>query len=288
MKTNVVLLLVLVVMTSSLVARIPSTSASVSKPSVPEFTLKFVDYSFDVPPTYGIDQFTGNTVIKVQGEHIDNRSVVFTIRNQPFTPYVDSSNNTIGLYYNFRFKGHFGSDWSYYPFLESGQSARRYGSTFIVFIDQSPDKLSASYSEYTDIVMRLPFLFGYGNPPMGTQADFQVQALMGHIDYEGDGFYSYTGERSDWSVTRTITIGQNDSTTTPNTLPPQDSTTTPNQPADQSQNSTPASTDQPDSQNAFPFILDWEQLAIVTLLVVVGIMSVVILYLHRRSTKRTP
>lgn len=143
-------LLILSLIAACLIA-VQNAQASITKPSVPVFTLQFVDYSYDVPPTYGIDEFTGKTVVKVQGEHIDNRSVVFTIRNQPFTPYVDSSNNNIGLYYNFRFKGHFGSDWSYYPFLESGQSARRYGSTFFVFIDQSPDKLSASNSEYTDI-----------------------------------------------------------------------------------------------------------------------------------------
>jgi hypothetical protein len=197
---------------------------STSKPSVPEFTVKYVDYSYEVPPTYKIDQFTGQNVTKREGEHIDNRSAVFAIRNQPFTTYVDSGNNTIGLYYNFRYKGHFGSDWDYFPFSESGQSWR-YHSTFIVFIDEPPDEFSsASNSKYTDIVMRLPFLFGYGNPPMNTQVDFQVQALIGHIDYEGDGYYRFTGERSDWSDTQTITINESQTqypspTITPTPLP---------------------------------------------------------------------
>jgi hypothetical protein len=248
--------------------------------------LKSVDYSYDVPPTYGIDQFTGKTVIKVQGEHIDNRSVMFTIRNQPFTPYVDSSNNTIGLYYNFRYKGHFGNDWSYYPFSESGQGTRRYSAMFYVLIDQSP-KLSASNSEYTDIVLGLPFLFGVDNPPVGSQVDFQVQALIGHIDYEGDGFYSYAGQRSDWSNTQTITVGQSDSTATPSTSPPQDSTTTPNQSTnettDQSQGSMPQ-VNQPGAQANEPQLsFNWiEIIAFAIFGTVITLLIVIIALMHRR------
>jgi hypothetical protein len=78
--------------------------------------------------------------------------------------------------------------------------------------DQSP-KLPASNSEYTDIVLSLPYLFGVQNPPVGSQVDFQVQALIGHIDYAGDGFYSFTGQKSDWSNTQTITIGESQTPT---------------------------------------------------------------------------
>ena len=31
----------------------------IPEPYVPEFTLKYVDYFYDVPPVYGIDEFTG-------------------------------------------------------------------------------------------------------------------------------------------------------------------------------------------------------------------------------------
>jgi hypothetical protein len=37
-----------------------STDVSdIPKPSVPEFTLKYADNSYEAPPTYGIDQYTG-------------------------------------------------------------------------------------------------------------------------------------------------------------------------------------------------------------------------------------
>jgi hypothetical protein len=41
----------------------PTKEASILKPSVPEFAVKYVGYSYDVPPTYGIDQYTGEPVI---------------------------------------------------------------------------------------------------------------------------------------------------------------------------------------------------------------------------------
>ena len=207
MSKTIVLMLFALLILSGIVMAGSVFAQSLSKPYVPEFTVKYVDYSYYVPPTFEIDQFTGQNVTKQEGEHVDNRSAIFSIRNQPFTTYVDSNNNTIGLYYNFRYKGHFGSDWGYFPFSESGQSWR-YHSAFFVFIDVPPDNFSsASNSEYTEILLSLPFLFGYGNPPMNTEVDFQVQSLIGHIDYEGDGYYRFTGERSDWSNTQILTIG---------------------------------------------------------------------------------
>jgi hypothetical protein len=183
--------------------------------------MNYVELSYDVPPEYGIDPYTGEKVVTQEGYHVENQSVVFKIKNQPFTPYNDASGNNICLYYNFRFKGHYVDDeWQYYPFSESGQGTRRYSAMFYVLIDGSP-KLAASNSEYTEIIFSLPFLLGE-NPPVGSQIDFQVQALIGHIDSEGSGYYSYTGQTSDWSSTYTITttIGESQTpTVTPSPSP---------------------------------------------------------------------
>jgi len=89
---------------------------------------------------------------------------------------------------------------------------------FYVLSDQSP-KLAASNSEYTDIILGLPFLFGVQNPPVGSKVDFQVQALAGQITYEGDGYYSYMGQKSDWSNTQTIAIGDTASSQPTPTIP---------------------------------------------------------------------
>lgn len=278
------LLLVVVLAFSSLVVVESVFAQSIPKPSTPEFSLKYIDLSYDVPPTYGVDQFTGKTVITQQGYHVDNQSIAFKIKNQPFTSHNDSSGNNISLYYNFKFKGHFGTEWSHYPFNDNGQGTRRYFSTFFVLIYQSP-KLPASNSEYTNIVLGLPFLFGVANPSVGSQVDFQVQALIGHIDYAGDGFYSFTGQSSDWSNTQTITISSSAPTATPKTSA--SSTPTSNSSTLPTQNPT-ASPSQSGSDDAFLFGLDWKDIALllgVLVVVLLAVVVVVFLLFYRRHRK---
>jgi hypothetical protein len=86
---------------------ISKPNISIPKPSVPEFTIEYIDKSYDVQPTYGINQYTGQNVTTVAGYHVDKRTVEFTIKNQPFTTYRDSNGNNISLYCNFRFKGRY-------------------------------------------------------------------------------------------------------------------------------------------------------------------------------------
>jgi hypothetical protein len=199
---------------SSLIIVKPASSQTT--PSVPEFTLKYIDYSYDVPPTYGINQYTGQNVTIQAGYHVDNRTMLFTIKNQPFTSYNDSSGNYITLYYNFRYKGHYGDEWSYYPFagVQTTHSYGPYGGG--PFLDYP-----ASNSDYTVTSINLDVLTSFpGGPqiPDGSQVDFQVQAQIGHIDPIPSGllagdFYNFTGESSDWSNTQTITVS-NGSTST--------------------------------------------------------------------------
>ena len=77
-------------------------------PSVPQFTVKYVDLSYNVAPTTTTNPFTGQQTTNDNGYYVDNRTLIFTINNQPFTPYQNSSGNEISMYYNFRAKGHYG------------------------------------------------------------------------------------------------------------------------------------------------------------------------------------
>jgi hypothetical protein len=180
-------------------------NAQTPKPSAPEFTIKYVDNSYNIPPTYGIDQYTGQNVTIKAGQHVDSRNIEFTIKNQPFKPYTDTNGNHITLYYSFRFKGAYGNDWSNYP-----DTSHTYG----VYTGLFPDT-SASNSEYTVIMISLPALTNYpkGTPeiPTGAKLDFQVRAIMGNISIESIGWlaggsYGYNGQFSDWSNTQTVTI----------------------------------------------------------------------------------
>jgi hypothetical protein len=88
MRKILTLILVAVLAASSLA--IVGNVAGASKPSVPEFTLKFIDTSYDVPSTTTTttDPYTGKqTVTTHDGYHVQNGTIDVKIKNQPFTPY---------------------------------------------------------------------------------------------------------------------------------------------------------------------------------------------------------
>ena len=184
----------------------------IPKPSVPEFTLKFVDNSYDVPPTYSIDPFTGKNVTH-DGYHVKKQSIEVRIKNQPFTPVYDENGALIvGLYYNIRFKGHYGDEWRYYPYdPDNGYTIFSYSATY-----------ETSQSDYIILSLRPNIDTSGGirlDVPEGGQVDFQMQGLTGHVDkiYTGmtglwwvggemDHYYVFTGKTSDWSSTQTFTF----------------------------------------------------------------------------------
>jgi hypothetical protein len=201
------LLLVVILGISSLMFVESAFAQSISKPSVPEFTVKYVDRSYDTPPTYGVDQYTGKTVITKASEHIDNRTIEITINNQPFTPFTEeSSGKFINLFYNVQYKGSFGQEWTWLFGVERMES---FGSTDPYSTWGYPSQDSAS--QYTIVSYTLPW-----NIPSEGQMDFQVEALTGYVDKSIDSdrshitfaVYNYTfyGEESDWSNTQTITL----------------------------------------------------------------------------------
>jgi hypothetical protein len=223
-KTLPVLLIILLAV-SSLFAVEPTFGQTIPKPSFPEFTLKYTDYSHSVPPTYGTDPYTGKSIIINYGNYITNRTVQFTIKNQPFTP-TDSNGIPISLYYHIRYKGHYENSWS-------GNSQEIDGHTTIYDTLVFP----ASNTVYTEIALE-EYLVDGGTAyeplnfiplPDNGIVDFQVQAIVGAAGLETlktiysdvGPFYSVTGQIGDWSPTRTITIGENPaSSTTPNpTIP---------------------------------------------------------------------
>ena len=261
---------IILIMTLSSLMMVESAFAqSIPKPSIPEFTVQYIVYAYNVSPTYGIDQYTGKNVTIQNGYQANTRTIVFTIKNQPFTPYTDENGNSIGLYYNFRYKGHFGDTWSYYPFTDAyskpniqEQTTHSYGpyggGNFIYY--------SASNSANTTTSITLDLLTSFPDGPQipdGSQVDFQVQTQIGQINPIPSGmlagdFYNFTGQTSDWSPTQTITIGETSASTSP----------TP----------TPTSLQNPTSTPTVPE-LSW--LVIVPLLL--SLFSVVVILRHRKN-----
>ena len=212
MKKSLILFVILILVFSCLIATNTAFAQVISKPSVPVFTAKYADFSYNVPTTYGIDQSTGKNVTLQAGYHVENRTIEFNIRNQLFTTYNDSNGKLINLYYNFRAKEQNGNEWVLHPFAQTGQGTWQSTYTNSEFQQSVSHTYPTSNAENTDITINLDF-FSLQNVPITNQVDLQVQTLTGHFDpinsgpIAGMGYYSFTGESSDWSNTQTITIG---------------------------------------------------------------------------------
>ncbi len=188
------LLLIVALMASSLI--MVKSASGIPKPSVPEFTVKYMDNSYSVPTTYSKDPYTGEEI--PNPEHIaDNRTIEVIIKNQ-----------AVSCMYNIRVKGHFAENWSEYGiFSPSDGLPYASGSEFTTLSFRSND------GKYYEGRYTARFY-----APTGSQMDFQVMALVG--DYEEQiyvigRYYRFVGEKSDWSKTQTITIGESASNTTP-------------------------------------------------------------------------
>ena len=256
------LTLVLLTILSSLTLQ-PANAKTNPKPSVPEFTIQYVAHPYDVPTTYTTDPYTGETITH-PGYHVENRSRVLVIKNQPLPP--DLSNGKVTVYYQVRYKGHY-SDNEWYE------------------VYHLPDYPVQSDSEYTTISPKLNIQSKSASTD-GAKIDFQVQALIGSIYlvearlYGGANYWTFDGEKSDWSSTQTITV--NLPTPTPSTSSP-----TPTTPST-SQNP-PSTPQQPVVETGVLFGLDWEQTIIATLGIAVAALAVttaLLLYTRNRKTKR--
>ena len=198
----------------SCIVRASTELDSITKPSVPEFTVKFVDSSYTTHPTYSIDPYTGENVTH-HGSYVANKTIEVTIRNQPFVPYYDASSSwNISLYYNVRVKGHYEANWTILylredmPYLSENvpsKSASEY--TVLSYHSYQPN------SENTYIMGGKMMDF-----PPGSQVDFQVEAFLGYQYSYDNYFYNqqphmipirvnlFIYERSGWSNTQTLTI----------------------------------------------------------------------------------
>jgi hypothetical protein len=177
-------------------------------PFIPQFSVKFEEHPYDVPPAYGIDPYTGANITVQEGYHVPNQTVTVTIGNQYFASTIGGDNYY--LYYNIRAKGHFGEDWTeFYPIdLYHENDPHTYE------LNLPYTFLSPSSSEYTEVTLPV-------NYPSDSQVDFQMEAILwrgfqylvpdttvvpvptnsGHYE-QRYAFY----ERSGWGNTQTISI----------------------------------------------------------------------------------
>jgi hypothetical protein len=260
--------LTIFILVASAALSVNFTRAIITSPSVPEFTVAYVDHSYDIPPTYGKDAYTGQTKIITGGTHVDNRTIDITIQNQLFPPYLDSNNNTIGLYYGIRSKGYFDS-WT----------------------DSSVHVINGVQASTTSASTTISIDFSNWGVQQGGQIDFQVAAIAGYpasdAAYCGSVHFN-TISQSDWSRTQTIIIGNPITSTptqqpyswpTPTMIPYPTTTTSPQQ--------TPTIT--PNPPNILTGVLfggDLQQTILIVMALVIVVLAIaLIVVLGRRAAK---
>jgi hypothetical protein len=194
-------------------------------PSVPEFTVKFVDFSYNIPTTStsSTDAYTGKQVVTTQaGYYIQNASFVINIKNQPFTGYEVNGNYT-ALYYGIQVKGHFTPDWGsvmfYYtqPYIQS--STEEY-TTLTMGLTGNNDTTAGADGQSGFVGASLL------NGAYGGQLDFRVLSLVGYYVTVQDPVNAFnvrhpyhqefvSSQTSDYSSIQTIDISANPVTATP-------------------------------------------------------------------------
>ena len=243
-KTFALLLTVIVAMSCLTILTAKSASAqSIPIPSVPQFTVKFVDNSYYVPSvTYTTtDPYTGKQTMHTEnGYYVQNDSIVISITNQPFTSYIGSNYTVISLFDAIRWKGHYANNWNYAQSADSGENNTYFQASSL---NETSDALVLVFgvggnSPIPSMPPSTPFIGIEEVGELGGQIDFQVMSFIGYyttfegyspepIIYPPPVYFVYTGQSSEWSNTQTLTIpASTSSNSTISTSPTPTSTST--------------------------------------------------------------
>ncbi len=170
---SILLILFLVITISTLcIVTIKPTSAEISKPSVPEFSAKVIDYS-------------------------NAKAIELTIKKQSFETYTDNG-QTISLYYNVHFKLHGSDSWTAMYYCGDVFPTHSGSDITLVYPLQLTSDDNSNYYLLKEIAGQYYLL---STIPFNGQIDLRVQAMEGILTSS-----SFTGQTSSWTNTQTLTI----------------------------------------------------------------------------------
>ena len=264
MHKSAALLLVLTLALPSL-SMVNPVSSEITKPSTPQFTVKFENGTTYQPAIYSIDPYTGRNVTISPVKYGQWADILLTMTNQPFTPYQNSNGTWIQLYYCIDEKGHFSDNW---------QAVAPLGD------DPSNNGYAPQRTNYNSTGAEF---MGYNFEP-NSKVDFRVQAMIGY--FKDSNIYTtarpaqvFVGQTSDWSATQTVTIPYN-ITSNSSDISATPSGSSPNSPI------ATAALQQPNAQTGVLVGLGGVEIAILVLVVVVVVL-VIATFFHRKKTQNT-
>ena len=222
------LLLVVVFAFSSLILVEPASAQSIPKPSVPDFTVKFVDHSYTVEESSQINPYNGKTEV-IPAHQVQNYTIELTINYQHITPAIERDFNA-AFRYDINVKGHFAKNWTIMYSLFEGPEPSDSDHTIITYeLVSSPTHPEQGFELRSFFDDPIGSNTVTGIPP-NSKLDFRVRIMYGAMlrSYNPDATdqlsmypYVFEGETSDWSNTQTISIPDGSvSTSTPNPTSP--------------------------------------------------------------------
>jgi hypothetical protein len=250
-KTTALLLTIIVAMSCLTLLTVKLANAQSPTPSVPEFSLKIVDY-------------------------MAGGGLQIEIKNQPVIP---NGHDTSGIFYDFRYKWHESASW-YHPEPNPTEWKRQYiseiGTTGVTTMVGSPnsyyEKLGNTSSQELDLQIRA--INGYQNttfpfPPISIEPGDNPIIVV---------------SASDWSPTQTITLpaysvipNQTSSPAPTSSITP----VTPTQSPKESPTETPA--------NGIPstsFLLLTNAVALIVIVVLLAVIVALLLLMRHRKTAK--
>jgi hypothetical protein len=209
--------------------------------AIPTFTLQLADHSYDVPEkaTTTTDPYTGNTTTTTQpGYHVENKTIDLRITNPPHISEDVPNKYTINLYYDIRYKGHYGNAWTeLYDYGDDNRLPKATNSTYT--------QISIPQRQFSP----------------NAQVDFQIRAINGKINIIKEPFFFWTFEAGGWSNIATVNMTDGSVTITQFTNP----TVTPSPTATPTLTQTPA-----------PSVPELSWIAIIPLLVALLAVAVIV------------
>jgi hypothetical protein len=257
----------LIFLVASTLPLIPTATAT-AKPSTPQFTVRYINDSYDYTTSPSTDPYTGATIPPVS-YHVDHSYIQVSFENNKLpTPPADSHSE---YYYNIRYKGQYTDKW-----IEARTASDGY--------------YRASYFKTVNFTLSAFSVTGQ-QAPNGTKIDFQVQLMYGCIGKNiSEGPLAplfFVGETSGWSNTKTVTVGDTSFTPVDTSNPAQTPTIEPTQTPTVTPTTTPTAyfpqSEIQDAENVFLLGLDWDKIVIIALVIMVTALVIVVFWQRKKG-----
>ena len=272
---------VLIVFSMLLVEPCMADVINVTMPDVPKVgpeitSVKIHNTPIRYPPTYATDYETG-TVIQTSPEYyIPNGYIEITVKNRPFTPYIDENGNAINTYYLLFAKTLSEPYWNTSP-IQVCQADIYYTSIFINYSYAHATSVSSSSiyvnQENVVVVFRVQSVTGHYNPGYENRIGPEWITMPPVFEGEGSSYVYFT-----LTIPSTDKPGTSEPNIQPTSVAPLSSSTN-------SQPDTASTSDQHDTRHQNPWLT--ALFIIIASVCIVTVPIAIVAYLNKQHSNNS-